>query len=230
MATGFTGIVVEGIGHFNGTLRAFAAFLFFNVCVNASAANVTVVGLFPGKAVVVIGNSSPRTISVGQRQAENVTLISTTSNSAVFNIEGKRHTIELGEHFSTPGNAANGGNTLALSADSGGQFWAMGQINGRSVRFLIDTGASSVALPASAARAMGVDFTKGQRGLSATAGGVVPVWRLTLDAVTIGEITLYRIEASVFEGGLDVALLGMSFLNRLEMKRDGTQMTLIKRF
>ena len=191
---------------------------------------MTVVGLFPGKAVVVIGNSSPRTISVGQRQAENVTLISTASNSAVFNIEGKRLTLELGEHFSAPGNAANGGNTLALSADSGGQFWAMGQINSRSVRFLIDTGASSIALPASAARAMGIDFTKGQRGLSATAGGVVPVWRVTLDAVTIGEITLYRIDAKVFEGGLDVALLGMSFLNRLEMKRDGTQMTLIKRF
>ena len=230
MATGFTGIVVEGIRHFNGTLRAFAVVSFLIVCANASAANVTVVGLFPGKAVVVIGNASPRTISVGQRQAENVTLISTAPNSAVFDIEGKRHTLELGEHFSAPGNAANGGNTLALSADSGGQFWAMGQINGRSVRFLIDTGASSVALPASAARAMGIDFTKGQRGLSATAGGVVPVWRVTLDAVSIGEITLYRIEASVFEGGLDVALLGMSFLNRLEMKRDGTQMTLIKRF
>ena len=87
-----------------------------------------------------------------------------------------------------------------------------------------------IALPGSAARAMGIDYSKGQRGFAATAGGVVPAYRISLDAVTIGEITLYRVEASVLEDGLDVALLGMSFLNRLEMKRDGPQMTLTKRF
>ena len=194
------------------------------------ATDVTVVGLFPGKAVVVINGTQPRTIAVGQKQTEGVTLLSTTSNNAVFDIEGKRTTVDLGEHFAARGSGGNVGNVLKLSADTGGHFWTIGQINGRSVRFLIDTGATSVALPASAARNMGIDFTKGQRGLSKTAGGDVPVWRVSLDAVTIGEMTLYGIEASVFESGLDVALLGMSFLNRLEMRRDGSQMTLTKRF
>ncbi len=196
----------------------------------AMSIDVTVVGLFPGKAVVVINGAQPRTIAAGQKQAEGVTLLSTASNNAVFDIEGKRTTLDLGEHFSAPGTGGNAGNILKLSADTVGQFWAIGQINGRSVRFLIDTGATSVALPASAARNMGIDFTKGQRGFSKTAGGVVAVWRISLDAVTIGEITLYGIDANVFESGLDIALLGMSFLNRLEMRRDGTQMTLTKKF
>lgn len=194
------------------------------------AANVTVVGLFPGKAVVVINGTSPRTIGVGQKQPEQVTLISTASSSAVFDIEGKRHTLELGEHFAAPSGGPGANTTLTLSADTVGQFWTVGQINGKSTRFLIDTGATSIALPASVARNMGIDYTKGQRGFASTAGGVVPAYRVSLDAVTVGEITLYRVEASIFEGGLDVALLGMSFLNRLEMKRDGAQMVLTKRF
>ena len=197
---------------------------------SAMAANVTVVGLFPGKAVVVINGTSPRTIGVGQKQPEQVTLISTASSSAVFDIEGKRHTLELGEHFAAPSGGPGANTTLTLSADTVGQFWTVGQINGKSIRFLIDTGATSIALPASAARNMGIDYTKGQRGFASTAGGVVPAYRVSLDAVTVGEITLYRVEASIFEGGLDVALLGMSFLNRLEMKRDGAQMVLTKRF
>ena len=197
---------------------------------SAMAANVTVVGLFPGKAVVVINGTSPRTITVGQKQPEQVTLISTASSSAVFDIEGKRHTLELGEHFAAPSGGPGANTTLTLSADTVGQFWTVGQINGKSTRFLIDTGATSIALPASVARNMGIDYTKGQRGFASTAGGVVPAYRVSLDAVTVGEITLYRVEASIFEGGLDVALLGMSFLNRLEMKRDGAQMVLTKRF
>lgn len=198
------------------------------MCTNVGAANVTVVGLFPGKAVVVINGASPRTISVGQKQPEDVTLISTASANAVFDIEGKRHTLDLGEHFA----AASSGkaDAVTIAADTAGQFWTMGQINGKTIRLLVDTGATSIALPAGVARGMDLDYKKGQRAASATAGGVVPVYRVVLDAVTIGEITLYGVDATVFESGLDVALLGMSFLNRFEMKRDGAQMTLTKRF
>ncbi|MCY7389851.1 MAG: TIGR02281 family clan AA aspartic protease [Burkholderiales bacterium] len=230
MATGFTGFMCAGMRHCNGIVLTAGFAWSGTLSLHAQAANVTVVGLFPGKAVVVINGASPRTISVGQKQVEGVTLLSTASSSAIFNIDGKRHALEIGEHFAAPSIGANGSNTLKVSADTVGQFWTMGQINGKAVRFLIDTGATSVALPAIDARTMGIDFTKGQKGYSATAGGIVPVWKVKLDAVTIGEITLYGIEASIFEGGLNVALLGMSFLNRVEMKREGAQMTLTKRF
>jgi aspartyl protease family protein len=232
MATGFTGLLKAAISHCSDITRAIAAASMLVLGSSAIGADVTVVGLFPGKAVVVINGAPPRTISVGQKQPEAVTLLSTGSSSAVFDIEGTRHTLELGEHFALPsaGNSGNANDTLTLSADTVGQFWTIGQVNGKSVRFLVDTGATSIALPASAARAMGIEYTKGQRGVAATAGGAVPAWRVSLDSVSIGTITLYGIEASVLEGGLDVALLGMSFLNRVAMKRDGAQMTLTKRY
>jgi aspartyl protease family protein len=53
---------------------------------------------------------------------------------------------------------------------------------------------------------------------------------VNLDSVKLGSIELTAVEAIVIEQGLDMALLGMSFLNRVEMKRDGQNMTLIRRF
>ena len=59
----------------------------------------------------------------------------------------------------------------------------------------------------------------------------MPVYRISLATVRIGDIALNNVEASVHEGdGLPVILLGMSFLNRVEMQRDGERMTLIRRF
>jgi aspartyl protease family protein len=48
--------------------------------------------------------------------------------------------------------------------------------------------------------------------------------------LTVGDITLYQIDATVLESGLDIALLGMSFLSRTDMKRDGANLVLTKRF
>jgi aspartyl protease family protein len=78
---------------------------------------------------------------------------------------------------------------------------------------------------------LGVDYRRGQPGRIQTANGAAPAWRVTLDSVTVGDITAYNVEAVVSQAqGLDVALLGMSFLNRTEMRRDGAYMTLTKRY
>jgi len=80
------------------------------------------------------------------------------------------------------------------------------------------------------AQRAGLDYRKGQPGLSNTANGMVSVFRVSLDTVRLGDIELQSVDAVVFENGLDVALLGMSFLNRVEMRREGSTMTLIRRF
>jgi aspartyl protease family protein len=98
------------------------------------------------------------------------------------------------------------------------------------VRFLIDTGATMITLPARDALRLGIDYRKGQRGLSNTANGTVSVYRVNLDTVRLGDIELQSVDAVIIEGGLDTALLGMSFLNRVEMKREGSTMTLTRRF
>ena len=104
-------------------------------------------------------------------------------------------------------------------------------MNGVSLRFLVDTGASSVVLSSADARRAGVSYLAGTRVLTQTANGVVPVYTVKLDTLRVGDITLNNVDAAVIEGDkLPIALLGMSFLNRMEMKRDGMTLTLIRRF
>ncbi|MBL8522883.1 MAG: TIGR02281 family clan AA aspartic protease [Betaproteobacteria bacterium] len=192
------------------------------------AVKVTVVGLFPGKAVVVIDAQDPRTLSVGQKTPEGVMLISTASDSAMFEIDGKKQKLELGQLFvpATNKDAA----TTAVAADGQGHHWVNGQINGKIIRMLIDTGATSVSLPAAFARSAGIDYLKGVRGMVQTANGTAAAWRVKVDSISVGDITLYQVDAVVMEAGLDTALLGMSFLNRTDMKRDGANLVLTKRF
>ena len=194
----------------------------------ALAVSVTLVGLFPGKAVVVINGQDPRTVSAGQKTAEDVMLVSTASDNAIFEIEGKKLTLEIGQHFVPV--STKGGASLAIPADGQGHHWAIGQVNGRTTRFLVDTGATAVSLPASFAKTAGIDYQKGQRGYVQTANGTAIAWRVKIDTLTIGDITLYQVDATVMESGLDVALLGMSFLSRTDMKRDGANLVLTKRF
>lgn len=194
----------------------------------AVAANITVVGLFPGKALVVINNAAPRILSVGQTSPEGVKLLATDTKSATLEFEGKKQVLEIGEHFATtaPGSVPS----VTLAADTRGHFVTMGSINGGSMRFLVDTGATVVSIPGRDAARLGIDYRKGQPGMAQTAAGPTPVWRVKLDTVTIGDVTINQVDGIVMENGLDIALLGMSFLNRTEMKREGQMMTLTKRF
>lgn len=195
----------------------------------AFATDVNVIGLFPGKAVVVIDRGAPRTISAGQT-VDGVKLVSSDSKSAVMEIDGRRQVLEMGQHFESA--ALTGARqSVTLAPDTRGHFVADGQVNGQHVRFLVDTGATLVSLPASEAARLGIDYRKGRRGLSQTANGTAPVWRVTLESVALGDITLLNVEGVVHEsGGLEVALLGMSFLSRTEMRREGANLTLVKRY
>ena len=212
------------------TLSLTLALLVASASAADAATSVTVVGLFPGKAVVVINGQAPRTLSVGDKTAEGVTLLATTADTATVAIDGKRHQLDVGQHYAAPASASKGLG-VTLGANSQGHFLSMGQVNGRTVQFLVDTGATSVSIPSSLADSSGIDYRKGQRVYTQTANGVATAYRIVFDSVTLGDITIYQVDGIVMEGkGMEVALLGMSFLNRMEMRRDGSQMTLMKRF
>jgi aspartyl protease family protein len=120
---------------------------------------------------------------------------------------------------------------VTLAADSNGHFTAEGQVNGARIRFLVDTGATLVTLSATEAQRLGIDFRHGEQTVSQTANGKVLVYRVRLESVAVGPMTLTSVDAVVYDSpGLDVALLGMSFLNRTEMHREGTNLTLTKRY
>lgn len=198
----------------------------------AAAADINVVGLTAGKAVVSIDGGKPRTLTVGQVTPEGVKLIAATSESAVFEVDGERQTLAVGQGAAVANTSATrGGDTVTLYADSRGHFIATGVVNGVSLRFLVDTGASSVVLSSTDARQAGVNYLAGTRALTQTANGVVLVYTVKLDTLRIGDVTVNNVDAVVIEGDkLPMALLGMSFLNRMEMRREGTTLTLIRRF
>lgn len=194
----------------------------------ASATSVGVVGLFRDKAMVSIDGSPPRLIAAGQT-VQGVRLLSSSSGSATFEIDGKQRTLAMGQSFaSTTG--GGGKPSVTLSADPSGHFITPGSINGASVMFLLDTGASSVVLPASEAKRMGIDYKAGQMMGASTANGVIPAWRVSLGSVRVGNINLSQVEGLVVESGMPAVLLGMSFLNRMDMRREGQSMTLTQRY
>jgi aspartyl protease family protein len=148
---------------------------------------------------------------------------------AEVEIEGRKRTLRLGQHYrGVP--AKSDRQQVTLAADARGHFVTEAMVNGIPVRFLVDTGATSVVLPGRDAQRLGLDYRKGERGLNQTANGVVATYRVTLDSVRVGDIEMSAVDAVVIEQGLNIALLGMSFLNRVDMQREGQSMVLIRRF
>ena len=194
----------------------------------AVGASIGVVGLFKDKAIISIDGGQPKLIRAGQ-VIQGIRLLSANSATAEFEVEGKQRTLSMGQSFAAQ--AGDGGKpTVSLNADARGHFATQGAINGSSVTFLVDTGATSVTLHASEAARLGINYKSGQPIRISTANGVVPGWRVTFNSVRIGGINLHEIEGLVVESGLEVALLGMSFLNRTNMKREGQTMTLTLRY
>jgi len=216
MATGFM------------TRHCIALLGLFAAASGALATDVSLIGAFDTKAAILsIDGGPPRTVKVGQT-ANGVTVISVEKDKATIEFEGKRRNLVRGQTYSS--SSAGAAPAVTLAAGAGGHFFAEGQVNGGAVRFLVDTGATAIALPASEAERLRIDYRKGRRATTNTAAGPAPMYVVTLQSVRIGSIEVHDVEAFVIEQGLNVALLGNSFLNRMEMRREGQTMTLIRRF
>ena len=214
--------------HFIALLALFACLPGLLVSPTARAADVSLIGTFGSTAAILsIDAGAPKTVKVGQSWG-GVALIAVDKDRATIEIDGKRKVLARGQTYSS--GAASGAQSVTLSAGAGGHFMTDGQINGGAIRFLVDTGATSVAIPASDAVRLRIDYRKGQRGTTQTAGGPTAMYLVRLDSVRVGDIELQNVDAIVIEQGLNVALLGNSFLNRMEMRREGQTMTLTRRF
>ncbi|PUA16760.1 TIGR02281 family clan AA aspartic protease [Glaciimonas sp. PCH181] len=200
----------------------------FGTTTAAFAIDIGVVGLFPGKAVLVIDGAQPKTYSVGDKIGGEVRLTGATNETATLVVKGKVQVIRIGEFVSRSAPSANASATLKVNG--AGHFIAQGQINGGIVTMMVDTGATVIALPADDAIRLGIDYKKGQKTSMSTANGVTTAYTVRLNSVKVGDIELSQVDASVLETGLPMILLGMSFLNRTEMKREGDMMVLTKRF
>lgn len=210
-----------------------AGLLMLTCTLVAYAAEININGIVGQRALVAVDGGKPRWISTGETTAEGVKLLSITGESAVIEYGGSRQTLTMGQsgRLGAGAGATTGTQSVTLSAGRGGHFIASGAINGVAVEFLVDTGASFVSFGSTEARRFGINYLNGQKSFSSTANGVVPVYRVKLDAVKVGDITLHNVDGVVHVGdNLPVVLLGNSFLNRMEMKRDGERMVLTKRY
>jgi aspartyl protease family protein len=230
------------------------------VSTGATALEINVVGLFPNKAVVQIEGGAPRTLSVGQKTRDDITLLSVERDGATFDIQGRRVALAMGHaRQQNPAAAVNYPTTIAANyptataanyptataanyptattanyamvpTNGRGDLVADGEVNGMPIRFLVDTGATLITLPAREASRLGLDYHNGQKITMETASGEVSAYRLKLDTVRVGEVAVHDVDAAIVEGiSLRVALLGMSFLNRVDIKREGTILTLTTR-
>lgn len=232
MASGFTISRVNPVSRRRANSLGLAGGVFLCAALMAplaQAVDVGLAGLFPGKALLTINGGSPRIVAVGTTTSEGVKVVSTEGETATLEVEGKRRVLRVGQNVVAQP-STSGSQKVVLTADSAGHFLTVGNVNGTTVRFLVDTGASMVSLGAADARRIGIDASKGEQGITNTANGQAVVTRVKLDSVRVGEIVMNNVDALVHQQDMPFALLGMSFLNRMEMQRDGDTMTLKKRY
>ncbi len=205
----------------------FCTFLFALLGPLQAAEKIQVKGLSENWAILEI-DGKQRSLRAGQTSPEGVKLISSNSREAVLEINGEQRSYALGNTssvstaFKKPERAS-----LELFPDSRGHYSITGTINGIPVDFLVDTGASFISMNEITAKRIGLNFKKGKTAYLTTASGYSRGYRISLDSVTVGPIEENRVQAVVHEGKFPpFVLLGNSFLDRMNLLRDGTSLTL----
>lgn len=179
-----------------------------------------------GKKAVLILDGVQRIVAVGKPTPEGVELVSVEQDGVKLKIEGQTQYYPLGSkqvssRYSKPTQLEE-----RVYKDGTGMFRTVGSINGMPVNFLVDTGATSVAMNSNVAKRVGIDYiVSGQPMMVQTAQGVTRAWRVKLKRIRVGQIELSNIDAGVLEGGYPVeVLLGMSFLGKLKVEHQGEVM------
>jgi aspartyl protease family protein len=198
------------------------------------ATDIEVVGLTPGRSAMVVIDGNTMTLEIGE-SVEKVTLVRVDSDGAVLRVDGETRTLPLvaqgagGVDLGGGAVVSGGASSVRLSADGSGHFMTKGVVNGRSVRFLVDTGASLTTLSKDEAQRIGLRYRSGSQATLSTANGLARGWRVSLDSVRIGQVTVSNVDAVVVDGDLPFALLGMSYLDHFDMNREGSYLVLRRR-
>jgi aspartyl protease family protein len=197
------------------------------------AQSVALSGVAGSKALVVIDAMAPRFLSPGQTH-QGVKLVGTQGETATVEVNGQRQTLRVGDAPVSVGQSGNGegrnDQRIVLTADGRGHFMPAGQINGREVQFLVDTGASVVILSESDAKRINLKYEQGQKVRVSTANGGAVGYQVKLNSVKVGGAQVYDVAGIVLPQPMPFVLLGNSFLTRFQMQRTNDQMTLDRRY
>lgn len=229
----FCGLVTR-----NGLVKAFSSILLLVSTHSALAVqSVTAIALFNDRAMLSLDGKKARIYKVGQR-IDNFVLVSSDTSSAIIEIDGRRQPLSLNSGTiltKSLGAQVNrvGPARLELTVNRDGFFEVDGEVEGESLNFLVDTGANLVVLSSDAADSIDLDYSEGVRTIAATASGNSPMFLVFVDDLRIGTggnvIELDDIQVGVIEGRFpQQPLLGMSFLSRVSMQREGDTMVLTR--
>lgn len=219
----------RGATGWRGLLALPAAFLLAS---SALAQSVALSGVSGSKALLVVDGGAPRFVAAGQSH-QGVRVVSVQGENAVVEFGGQRHALRVGEAPVSHGRvvtAEAASARVVFTADARGHFMPQGQINGRAVQFMVDTGASQVVIGEPEARRLGLAFERGQKVQVGTANGTVAGHQMQLDSVRVGEAQVYGVSAIVLPQPMPFVLLGNSFLTRFQMQRTNDQLTLERRY
>lgn len=212
------------------TRRGLAAILML-CTVAAVAQTVTMNGSLGTQQALLVIDGQPHAVAVGST-VKGVKLLSLTASHAEVEVGGARRVVTLGAGpvRVAGGGGGSGGKEIVLTAGSGGHFQATGQINGKAVQFMVDTGASMVGISQVEADRLGLDYKSSpRRGFAETANGRVPAYAITLTSVRVGDVEVANVDAMIVPATMPYVLLGNSFLTRFQMKRENDTMRLEKR-
>ncbi|MEW5755099.1 MAG: retropepsin-like aspartic protease [Pseudomonadota bacterium] len=198
----------------------------------APAADIVIQGVFTDKALLQI-DGNKRMLSVGQTSPEGVKLISAGGDAIEIEVNGRRSVQQMGAALSiTSDYAERKSEDVRLWPDARGMYTTEGAINGMPMKFIVDTGATLISMNRSDARRLGIDYLKGRPISLSTASAIETGYMVSLSTVRVGAIQLHNVDAVVHQNASfpPQALLGMSFLGRLDMQREGAELRLKKKF
>ncbi len=208
----------------------YIAGLLLFVSMLAHATEITVMALFKDKAMLVI-DGKKRFVKKDKRTPEGVLLISANSEVAILEVDGKTDKYPLGTYISATPAEPPEKEGFRMHQKSDGHYRPIGSINGYTVKFMVDTGATTIAMNSFQAKRLGLKYKKGTPVQVGTANGVAFGYKLKLNTVKLGHITVRNVESIVLEGSSpSEVLLGMSFLNEVEVTQKGKVMVFKKKF
>lgn len=194
---------------------------------SVQVSNIRVVGLFKDAAVLTI-NHQRKLVRVGDVH-QNVRLLAANSEKAMIEYQGRRIVLAMGSSAPIRTGFKSSGASAHL-VSNGGVYSITGSVNGRLVGFVVDTGATYVTMSAKQARGLNLDFSNARKIMVNTANGKSTAHVFTLKSVKIGSIEVNNVEAAVMHNlSTDKILLGMSFLNQVEMRHKNGLMVLKQR-
>lgn len=211
--------------------RQFIASLAIASPLGVAAQTVSMAGSIGDSKALLMINGAPHTLAVGST-VKGVTLKRVMPGQAEVEVGGKSLLVAIGGAPASVGGGGGGGATgreILIAAGPGGHFVTSGQINGKPVQFMVDTGATVVAIGRMEAERLGIDWKAGQRGMGHTAAGVVPTYSVSLTSVRIGDVEVFGVNAMIMPSEMPFVLLGNSFLSRFSMRREASVMKLEKR-